>query len=354
VDDILHLEFACTPAEIKEAQELIVRHRIAGGSRWLMYAIIAMALLTILFSFYQRINAFDRPWMFGLAAAIVIPAIAIALFVEKRKLSRSAKPIIVEIMRSGLRIGDSRTLSNISWTAFGRLVESESLFVLPDRSGTTLFVIPKRVFSDASDCEWFRDTVQSLQAVDEALGRTDTHAASTCFSEDPEGITGEFRLGLTDSVDRTLASWKTRLAMAGIGTIFLLTLASVILNPPPNAKRTIADALYFFLPTLIGFELLLFLFFTLRGWVALRRHSSTQKVTLREGGILWTDNDGDSDLPWTPEMRYKETSRSIFIWRSDTGVWIQLPKSSIPTRDGIERCRDILRRKCTASTWYFG
>jgi hypothetical protein len=67
MDETLRLEYVCTSAEIEEAQNLVLRERIGGGSQWLTLCLLLVMLAAILFFLYERIPPLYRPYVFGLA-----------------------------------------------------------------------------------------------------------------------------------------------------------------------------------------------------------------------------------------------------------------------------------------------
>jgi hypothetical protein len=50
----LHLEYACTKAEMEQAQSLVLRKRLGGGSKWRTYLILFLMLAGALVGGYFR------------------------------------------------------------------------------------------------------------------------------------------------------------------------------------------------------------------------------------------------------------------------------------------------------------
>ncbi len=131
MDNILRLEYACTPAEVKEAEELLVRNRIGGRSKWLTTCILLAALVLMLITFYRRFEPPHRSYMFVMVVIIAAIIMAIRHLREKRKKKASESADLVEITAQEVRIAGESGWATLPWGTFGKVIESKPFSYCP-------------------------------------------------------------------------------------------------------------------------------------------------------------------------------------------------------------------------------
>ncbi len=351
---ILRLEYACTPAELRQAQSLNLRMQIGGGSKWRTTLLLLVVLGGMLLSFYFRMMREVAPAYRPAFFAAVVGISLVAFVVLRKRNSRRAAPVTTRLELSGTDITilgpDSRV--TMPWSAFPECQESPDLFVLVDRAKRTLLVIPKRAFPSESWQTWFRDEANvRLNSAEQPQSEAPLLPAS------PHGDWVRFtvRLGFRDYLDRTNASWRTRgffLAMAGM---FAGVGAYTAANPPPNAIYTAPEVFFMFvLPILLVTMAISIFIVALYSWLANLKYSAPQQVVISEDSIVFSAVDAQGALPWTVYTRYKETWSSFILWNHRGSAWTIFPKRAFESYDDVSRCRALLARHLLKSRWFFG
>ena len=166
--DVLRLEYACTPAERKEAESFVLAQTLGGGSKRranakLLLILIAFICLVVLFVVTVIPKEF-APYM--IAGWVGLTGVMIVLHRRaRRKLERkleTSPPIRVELSAQGFRIDDTAEKSQmmIPWDSFRRF-ESESIFVFQHRTsgrGERRDCYARRCRKPASACSCSRVT----------------------------------------------------------------------------------------------------------------------------------------------------------------------------------------------------
>src|SRR5262245_17112675 len=79
VSRVLHLEYACTPAEMEEAQNLNTQEQIGRGSKWRANLVLGSVIAMMLLSFYLRVRREFSPGsrLYAFAGFFVIVALVL-------------------------------------------------------------------------------------------------------------------------------------------------------------------------------------------------------------------------------------------------------------------------------------
>jgi hypothetical protein len=352
VPESLHLEFACTGAEKKQAQSLLLQRQVGGGSKVLTTVILLLLLAGMVLGFYFRVQrevaAAYRPYVYAAAFGVSFFA-----WVWIRR-SRAATPaeMRLEVSDDGLSVRGSGAVVRMPWSAFSRLLESPDLFVLVDRPKTTLLVIPKRAFSSESWQEWFHTLATNrLSLVD----RPPAEAPATRSPTAGHSVTLRLQLQFRDYLDRTLASWLTRGFLAGITALMIGTSLYAAAKPPPNAIYSGTQVFFMFvLPSLLVMMVVVILVFSVRAWWMHSRNAVPQELSLSPESIAFSGRDASGTLPWSVYDCFKETRWSFILWNSRTSAWTMFPKRAFTSEEDMRRCRELLSRQLQQSRWFFG
>ena len=348
MDESLRLEYSCTPKELEEAENLALVKNFGRGSKWLTLAIVALGVASSFFGLYFRVEPHHRPFMLVFFAILVAAVLVYQWWSGKKK----NPPMTAEITAQEIRITSGESHVALPWSVLGELVESETLFLLPERNGALVYVLPKRAFPDARSCDWFRNVAGSAVAV------SGDELESPQWAPAPAGASGslilKFRLRYRDYLDRMLASWFTRGAIVFVLVLVLGSFLIASLNPPEDAVHSMGEVFVFMLPFMFVMALMPLLVASTLGWLSHRGTIVEQTVNLTETSLLETSARAQSTVSWQTPTCFKETPWSFVMWWPGTPGWLQLPKRAFPTLDGVDRCREILTANARRSTWYFG
>jgi hypothetical protein len=353
VSESLHLKFACTEAEKKQAGSLLLQSQVGGGSKVLTTILLLLVLVGMLLALYFRVqrevSAPYRPYVYAAAFRVFLFA-----WTWIRRRSRSSVPTgtSVDVSDDGLSVRGTDADVRMPWSAFSRLLESPDLFALVDRPKTTLLVIPRRAFPDESWQEWFRTLATNrLSLADWPPAETPALPSST--SGDSVHLRVELRF--RDDLDRTLASSLTWAFVIGFTALMIGAALFAVANPPPNAVFTGPQIFVIFvLPSLLVMAAFLILVISVHSWWTYSRTAVPQELSLPPDSIGFSGPDGDGTRPWSLYNRFKETRRSFVLWNARTSAWAQLPKRAFRSEDDVQRCRDLLSRHLQPSRWFFG
>lgn len=352
--DVLRLEYALTPAERSEAQNLLLRRQVGGGSEWLTRIILLLALVGMLLGLWTMVTAefqkAQRPYV--IVAVVGLTAVVYVLRRRARKKLDAAPPIVVELSADGIRFLSDQAKTVLPWQTISRRIESDALFLLQHRKSLVCYILPKRVFPSTESVDWLREI--ELGAGDPADATDAADAAAMTL--DRSATTIDVRLTLWNWFDWSLASWALGRGIAlGWTGMLLGCWIAVSLTPNPNAKLTKVELLvYWVLPAALVGSTLLVTFFTIYSWFTHRREHGPHTVSLGEEAVTVATKDGTGTLAWTTFTRYKETPWSFLIWNISPGNWLMLPKSAFPSLKALDDCRDLLARRLRKSTWFFG
>lgn len=347
---VLRLEYACTAAEKREAEELNIRHRIARGSKWKTNVILGAALVGALFLMYLRV-AHDalvarRPYVFGGLVLLILVVI-----VWRQRPRRNPSGVTnLEISDTELRIHSSGGNVSMPWSCFSKCLESPNLFVLVDRPKVLLLVLPKRVFPDEKWQSWFRHQADNRTGTNEALV---AEAPSLTQIAPADRIVLRFQLRFRDYLDRTIASWRTWAIVLGVMAVMEGCFLYATAHPPPRAVYSPMQVFFMFvLPIQCIMVVIFILISSSYTWYVYRNYP--QEVALSEEGIALASRDEHSELKWTASLRFKETRRSFIIWTSPGPAWLMLPKRAFSSPDDLRRCTVLLTSHLPRSRWFFG
>src|SRR5262245_51653472 len=126
----LQLEYTCTAAELKEAQELNLHRHCKWRSRVINFGLIAFIAVALYFKFKTQIEPKDRIWFVGIVIVVFV-----ALQILKRKVQRPANDRLrLEVSEQELVFNSSTGRVVRPWPTFSQCLESPTLFVLLDRT----------------------------------------------------------------------------------------------------------------------------------------------------------------------------------------------------------------------------
>lgn len=328
-----------------------LRKQLGGGSKWRTYLVLGFILAGVMLDMYFKFrqNEFGRytPYFF---VAIFIFSITFVFWKKHRAAKQSAAATnIFEISHSGVMMVMGEHKSSHPWSAFSECLESPKLFVLVDRPKCILYILPKRAFPDENTQKWFRALANERPVVAGPNPIADpTHEPLT-----GEAVSVEFQLRLSDYFDRTLASWKTWGAIIGLLCLFAGASMYGAMNAGPNPVNSPAKVFFVFcMPFMLLMIGMVIVVVSLQGWLAHRKHLIPQKYLFLENGIQQLSKDGFLTVAWSGYAHYKETRRSIILWRGQ--VWSLIPKRAFKSRLDQQNCLSLLRRNLRQSRWFFG
>jgi hypothetical protein len=348
----LALEYACTAAERREAEELNLHRQLGRGSKWRTYLILFLMLGGMLLGLYYKIahevSATWRPYVF---AALLVLCFA---FVFWRRRPSGAPPATtkLEISEHELTILSPESKVKMPWSAFSQLLESPNLFVLLDRPKGILWILPKRAFPDETSQSWFRDQANNCCGSKTAQVTETPFIASAATSE---AITLQFQLRYRDYLDRTLASWLTRSFILGFVAMILGTFIYAAMHPSPHAVYSYTQVFFMAVPPFIlVMSTMIILITSIYHWRAHTQYLVPQKLLLSKDGIAFASRDESGVLAWTTYPLFKETRWSFILWQPRGSAWLMLPKRSFASTDDLRRCSTLLITHLRRSPWFFG
>jgi hypothetical protein len=351
VAETLHLEFAVTAADRKQARSLLVQRQYGGGSKVLATLVLLLLLAGMLLGFYFRtqreVGPAYRPYVYAAVAAI---SFLIWLWIRRSRRSGSTSTR-VEVSESGVSVLASGAGVKMPWSAFSSCLESPQVFVLVDQPKTTLLSIPEHAFPNEGAQEWFH-TLATNQLSLADRPRAEAPAIASSMPEDSVRL--RYKPRYRDYLDRTLASWRTWGFFAFIAFIFVATFLFVAANPPATPVYSPAQVfVLFILPFFLVMMGVVILAVSSLSWLTHFKSNVEQEYALSEGSIAFSGMDGSGTLPWTACTCYKETPWSFILWNSRTSAWIMLPKRAFASEDDLSRCRALLGHHLRQSRWFF-
>jgi hypothetical protein len=360
---VLRLEYACTPAERKEAESFVLAQTLGRGSKRRANARLLAILIAIICLFvFLMVMALPKqlsPYM--LAAWVGLTAVVIVLRRRARRKLEASPPVAVELSTQGVRIDDKSARSQLMmpWDSFRSRFESELVFVFQHRTSGLSFLIPKRTLPSPESIEWLREINIGVATRDDAESPLPLTPAPASRAREANfsDVTLEYRMGYWNCVDLSFASWGGgRGAAAFIIAMFTgVSIYSAFAMPPrPNAKFSDLEVFcYFIVPIMVIGSVLIAFVVATQFWLSHRAFFKRRTVRLSDLSITLSESDGTSEVPWNRFTRYKETPWSFLAWKGQRD-WLLLPKSAFPSLAAQERCRDLFARNLKRSTWFFG
>jgi hypothetical protein len=271
---------------------------------------------------------------------------------------RKPEPVILEFTGKGMTFLSGTGREEVDWTAFGRHIEINDLFLLEMTEARQWIMLPKRAFSGAGELERFRVWLL-LRSTAPALTETPAQWGSTGLSRPRSTsrvIQGEFCYRFPDYLDRVLASWFTR-------AIMLLIMGTAVYSYIEIHREGGFDPSYSILtriavtavPTSV---LMLFtpLVFAAKEWFADTHRHDLQNLQITEQGMIARSFAGTAERTWSIFSRYKETRRSFLIWGKVAGKaqsdYVLIPKRALGRAEDVEWFRSLLSARLQASSWY--
>jgi hypothetical protein len=350
VSEILRLEYACTPKELEEAQELNLRRQIGRGSKWrtnlILLSVLAVTFVGLYFRIAKDVPKAYRPYV--VAALLVLILVVVLWLGRSRRASRVTSQL--DVSDAHITIRNPESTATMPWSEFSQCLESPNLFVLVDRAKILLVIVPKRVFPDDAARSWFRAQATAASNAPPSIVAppVEDHSA------DPNAIVVRSQLKYRDYLDRTIASWRTWAIVLGLigvfGAIYLYSAA----YPPP---RAVYSATQVFFMAMLPFMLLMIVMIVFLNsfyhWRAHTHYLVTQETILSEKGVVVTSSQGRSEVAWTAFAGFKETRWSFILW-GDGALWMLLPKRAFASTAEKQRCSALLAARLSRSRRFFG
>jgi hypothetical protein len=346
----LRLEYACTEAEKTLAQNLSIRQQLGGGSKLRTWLILLLMVIGLILAAWFQFR--DSPAAYR-ALGIIALFVGASVFVACKRIWRTTAPAptTLEISEVGLTIVGADSSVKLPWSAFSQCLESDELFVLVDRTKTTLIVMPKRAFPNEESQTWFREQAAHVgRSAAPAFGE----AAVLPASASPDRIKLTVQLGLRDYFDHALASWLTWGFWLTLNGLMLAALVNTALHPPPRPPVVSPTKVFFWVTSAVALLSLVMtiMVFSVCSWVRHRKYLDPQGITLSDTSLVFAARDAGGTIPWSRFAYYKETLWSFIIWRG--WHWMMFPKRAFASLDDVNRCRELLDRNLERSRWFFG
>ena len=352
----LRVEYACTPAEISEAQNLALTSQIAKGPAWLSKLILGFILIGIILAAYFQALQFSpqHPVYCGIGLALLF---AIIFIIQSRSRNKTPPPDIVTFTPAEVTINSHTGQTVFPWSTFSHILETESLLIFKHRSGIMIYVFPKRAFPDSASVDWLRSLAnEKIHAtVQEQSDPVDAPVTGReRISATGDGIALQFTLRYRDYLDRALASWLTLGIMVLMGGVILFAFVTASLEPAPGAVFTTAEVcIYFGLPMFLFMESVIFIVVGTKMWLMHRSCLVEQTVTITDKGIMNDSAIGSTAQSWEQHAQFKETRWSFIVWWPGTQMWLMLPKRAFASDNEVQHCRKILTQNAQYSRWFF-
>jgi hypothetical protein len=340
----LRLHFAVTHDEASQAQSLVLRQQLGGGSKWRTWLVLLVTFFGLLAALFFKIPADQRNLWIGLFVALWI-ATSLWIFIKKKP---TPEPADVEITDQAFRLTTGGATLDYAWSAFSQLIESETLFVLLDRSKTVAITIPKRAFPDHPSQDWFRSLVHT------ALASTQTPTPTPPSPQSSGDLILHFRYTYLDYLDYTLAGWFARAAMLGVAALMAYAVVEATRRPVHNAVHSTTTVLLFMSPFFLLMICMPPFVFSVKYWLQVRRQITPQTVRLGDHGLVITEPAGDTHLQWSTLRHYKEARRTFILWNSHRSPALMLPKRALATSAQLNQLRALLDKHLARSTWLLG
>jgi len=351
----LHLEYACTAAELEEAESLNLRRQLGGGSKWLTWLVLGLLLAGGLYVFNLQIGrslpATYRPlaWV-GLLGLFAFFHFRNRQAIKKR--TTNPKLTQVELSETEITFVEGNAKSVKPWSAFSQCIESKNLFLLVDQNKTLLLIFPKRVFPDDNWQAWFR--VQTSQFTQMMMSpRIENLNPATLTTR--AGIRITVQLRFRDHLDATLASWRPRILIGLLGGLVISSTVYGATQASPNAVNSPSKVLLFELPFLLIMAAMVVFLPTLYRWRAHTKITGPEEIIFSDEAITFAGAEAAGVIPWTTAYTsFKETGRSFILWRQGTAAWLLLPKRQFQSDRDRQSFRTLLAQRLKPSRWFWG
>jgi hypothetical protein len=187
MSQVLHLEFACTSTEMKQAQSLHLQKQLGGGSKWRPSLVLVVVLAGMLLVLYQRVRQDFAAGYVPLVLAATI-GLGVLIVLWKRR-SRDATPVTtrvdvsetdvtvlganskhtwfacrkyggpqeVALSDEAISFGGRDASGTIPWTSYTHFKETPWSFIVWKQHGSAWTMFPKRAFHSSEDRDRSRD-----------------------------------------------------------------------------------------------------------------------------------------------------------------------------------------------------
>jgi len=344
----LELEYCCTEAEKKEAQEIQMRHALGRGSKWrtrlVLLFYLALAIAALCFKLKQIATLNDRLLLLG-----ILPVVFVALWILNRtREKKAAGTIRLELSDREVVLHTKAGRTVMLWSAFSDCIASPNLFVLVDRPKTYLLPVPKRAFPNEAAQNWILNQANQPRSVAPAEG--DEALAPAGFVAG-NGITLRLQLKYRDYLSRFISSWRFK----GIA-VFLLALMTVInffSAPVPDAVNSPLKTEVIMVAMMIPTLAMVMLVVCFLSWRAEKKYLEPQQILLTHEGIEFTGRDSSGRMPWSSYKCFLENRWSFFVWQPGSTAWFMFPKREFASASDLTRFRDILQTNLKPSRWFY-
>lgn len=349
----LHLEYACTAAELEEAQSLNLRRQLGAGSKWLTRLVLGLLLAGVLWVFnYQIAHSFSAAYR-PLVWAGTVVLFLLFYFNNRREARKRVKdsPLAqVDLSENEITFVTDGSKLVKPWSAFSECIESENLFVLRDRSKVMLLIFPKRAFPDENWQTWFRNQTSRFTQPVEMSPRIENLNPATLTA--PSGIRITVQLGFRDYLDRMFASWWPRIV---IGLVLGLQTVSAIFEAahasPNQVNSPFRVLLLFEIPCLLIVVGTMMFVLSAFQWRAYAKRPGPEEIIFSDESMTFAGAEGAGVLPWTTYTWFKETRRSFILWQRGTAAWVLLPKRQFRSAEEVSHMRTLLTQHLKPSGW---
>lgn len=352
----LHLEYACTVAELEEAESLSLRKQLGGGSKWLTWLVLgvmlAAGLAALHFIIIHRLAAAYRPFAW---AGFILLVLFIHFKNRREKVNRATRAELakVELSENEITFGEEGAKLVRPWSSFTQCLESKNLFLLLDKNKTTVLIFPKRAFPDENWQAWFRNQTSRFAQGTEMTPRIENLNPATLTP--PSGVRLTVRLRYRDYLDHTLASWQTWGIIGGIVGMVVGTGLYSAAHPPPHPVYSSTQVfLMAVLPFLAIMTTMGIAIKSVHAWRSGAKFLGPEEIIFGDETITFAAKEAAGVLPWTTYTWFKETRRSFILWQRGSRAWLLLPKRQFQSAEEVDRMRSLLAKHLTPSRWFFG
>ena len=344
MEQTLNLDYACTEAEIKQA-ELLSRRLVDWNS--LPVFLLKWGFVGVVM--HRQIFQTVAP-LYEFVALTAIFSIAI---IQERWRRRSYREEVsfgnIGISKHGLKLVHPSSDLSLSWASFRSCKESPDLFVLMHPQRTAPLVVPKRVFPSAESQAWFR----SLTDIHSPASEVQVPSGVEADSASGECVRLRVTLGFREYLDRAIATWKFWGLFLGVTLMIVGFDINFAINPPPDAVISLWTLIFRYeLPMLMGALPFILLLCTIIPWLENVTRREPEELTLSNEGLFFAQRAVGGRLAWTFFTRYRETRWSFILWNHLS--WIILPKRSFRSAADMLRTRVLLEKHLRKSWWFFG
>jgi hypothetical protein len=343
----LHLEFVCTPAEREEAESLLLRKQLGGGSRWLTWLVLAGMMIFMLVAVYFQFRMFApqyRPWAYA-GMAVLVPAIMI----WRRRVERRRDNLLLrwEISPTELVLTSDLGRATFIWSGFSECLESPKLFLLADRGRVAVYIFPKRAFPDAAAQDWFRSHAQTI-------GPTllSAEAVAPPSPTPADGVALDFQIGFRDFLVRNWTSWRLKGAFLLIFLFMAIMAGWQMRHPVPNAVNSPLKVFAIAIPTFAFMMVVVWFAVSAYWWWTQRKYFTRQQLVLSDRGIDFVNATERGTLQWNTYECYLENHWCFMIWHRRNQAWQMLPKRVFATETDLVRCRALIQQHLQHSRWF--